>query len=218
VSPVAHRPSSPALEQQRASDAALATALMAGEPGAPAIAWRRLSPLVMRFVQRTSAGADNSQDVGQEIFVRFFMRIAELRDPRALRPFLFGICLGVTLNEQRRRRVRRAVRAMPDEVLEQQAIAPAPDSDAREALRRLCCILGAVAPADRDLFVSRHVDKAELADIASRQRWSLPVTKRRVARMNRRLGLAMLADPALESYARGFFSRCGDQARGRSGR
>jgi RNA polymerase sigma-70 factor (ECF subfamily) len=43
----------------------------------------------------------------QEVFLRFFTRIDELRDRNALRSFLIGICLGVAQNELRRARVRR---------------------------------------------------------------------------------------------------------------
>jgi RNA polymerase sigma-70 factor (ECF subfamily) len=205
-----------ALEAQQASDAALATALRAGEPGAAARAWRQLSPMVTRFLQRTFAGGTDGQDLGQEIFLRFFMRIAELRNPCALRSFLYGICVGVAQNEQRRRRVRGVVRAMPDDELEREATVAPADVDAREALRRLGRVLDAVAPVERDLFLSRHVDKAELVDIATHRRWSLPVTKRRVAQMNRRVSLALLNDPALAHHARGFFARCGHQSRARS--
>lgn len=207
------RYSSTALEQQKADDERLATALLAGEPAAATLAWRRLSPMVMRLLQRRYAREPDSQDLHQEIFLRFFARIAELRNPGALRPFLFGICLGVTQNEQRRKRIRRVVCPMRDDALERHGISPPPDSDAREALRRLRRILESVAPADRELFVSRHVHKLEMPDIACHQGWSLAVTKRRVAMMNRRVGLATLRDPALTEYARGFFTRCGRQSR-----
>ncbi|MES1207486.1 MAG: sigma-70 family RNA polymerase sigma factor [Pseudomonadota bacterium] len=207
------RHSSIALEHQKADDESLATALLAGEPTAATLAWRRLSPMVMRLLQRTRAREIDSQDLHQEIFLRFFARITELRNPAALRPFLFGICLGVTQNAQRRQRIRRLVCSMRDDALERRGISAPADSDAREALSRLCRILESVAPAERELFVSRHVHKLEMPDIASRQGWSLAVTKRRVAMMNRRLSLATLADPALTEYARGFFTRCGRQSR-----
>ncbi len=169
--------------------------------------------MVMRLLQRRYARGPDTQDLHQEIFLRFFARITELRDPGALRPFLFGICLGVTQNAHRRQMVRRVVSSMRDDALDRQAISAPADSDAREALRRLCRILQSVAPTDRELFVSRHVHKLEMPDIASHQGWSLALTKRRVAMMNRRLSLATLADPALTEYARGFFTRCGRQSR-----
>lgn len=129
-----------------------------------------------------------------------------------MRSFLFGICLGVTRNEQRRTRVRRVMCATPEQ-LPERASPALTDDDAREALGRLCRLLAAVAPEDRTLFVCRHVEQIELADIATARGWSLPVTKRRVARMNRRLALGMLGEPALARYAGGFLSRCGRQTR-----
>lgn len=169
--------------------------------------------MVARVVRQAFIRDADSQDLCQEIFLRFFARLDELRDPHALRPFLFGICLGVTRNERRRQRVRRVMRAASDDLPERASPAVA-DDDAREALARFCRVLNAVAPDDRSLFVSRHVDKAELAEIAVARRWSLPVTKRRVARMNRRLAFALVSEPALAGYAGAFLARCGRQTRG----
>jgi DNA-directed RNA polymerase specialized sigma24 family protein len=129
-----------------------------------------------------------------------------------MRSFLFGICLGVSRNEQRRQRVRRVMCVTSEQVAERASPALS-DDDAREALGRLCRVLASVAPEDRSLFVGRHVDQIELAELAAARGWSLPVTKRRVARMNRRLALAMLAEPALAGYAGEFLSRCGRQTR-----
>ncbi len=76
----------------RDDDARLADALLSGQPGAHARAWRRLSPPVRRIVfQHVPASADGP-DLCQEVFLRFFSRIAELRARRALRSFLIGIC------------------------------------------------------------------------------------------------------------------------------
>src|SRR4051794_26398773 len=94
-------------------DAALATALIARERDAPAQAWTRLSPLVLRLLRRYFGPGHDRQDLCQEVFLRFFNRIDELRDRNALRSFLIGICLGVAQNELRRARGRRRVFLTP---------------------------------------------------------------------------------------------------------
>src|SRR6478752_10239579 len=88
-------------------DAALAAALIARERDAPNRAWSRLSPLVLRLLRRYFGPGPDRQDLCQEVFLRFFSRIDELRDRSALRSFLIGICLGVAQNELRRAKVRR---------------------------------------------------------------------------------------------------------------
>src|SRR6476469_5589137 len=93
--------------------AALAAALIARERAAPGTAWARLSPLVRRLQLRDFGPGPDRQDLFQEVFLRFFNRIDELRDRNALRSFLIGICLGVAQNELRRARVRRWIFLTP---------------------------------------------------------------------------------------------------------
>jgi RNA polymerase sigma-70 factor, ECF subfamily len=184
----------------READESLAAALLAGEPGAATQAWTRLSPLVLRILGGCSGSGADRQDLCQETFLRFFSRIRELRDQRALRNFLIGICLGVAANERRRARVRQWINLAADGDLPDQAMA-APDIEAREALRGFQRILAGIDAESRSLFVVRYVEKMELADIADASGWALATTKRRVARVTRRVGLRMMRDPALADYA-----------------
>lgn len=194
---------SASLEAQRDADETLAEALLAGSPGAAEEAWSRLLPLVRRVVGRYFGACDERQDLCQEIFLRFFSRITELRDRRALRSFIVGISLGVVQNERRRAYVRSAIHLAPGDDLPDYPLAPA-DSDAREAMGRFFETLALVAAEDRALFVVRHVEKAPLTHIAAVSGWSLAKTKRRIARVNRRVGLKMRRDPALAEYASAF--------------
>jgi RNA polymerase sigma-70 factor (ECF subfamily) len=190
----------------RDADAALATALLAGDPRAATQAWRCLSPLVRRVVRRHAGAGSDEHDLCQEVFLRFFARITELRDRRALRHFLLGICLGVARNERRRARVRRAVRLAPSHELPAVPSAAA-DIVARRALARLCAILAVADPEERMMFVLRHVENMDLSAIAAASGRTVPSVKRRAARATRRLGLKMQRDPALADYAQGFTPR-----------
>ncbi len=84
----------------------LTAALLAGDPRAAAAAWTSLSPMVRSLLGRYFGPGPERQDLCQEVFLRFFARIHELRNPRALRAFLIGICLGVAQNALRRDRRR----------------------------------------------------------------------------------------------------------------
>ena len=190
-------------EARRAADARLADALLAGAPGAAHDAWSSLSPLVRRVLRRYFTPDIDHQDLCQEVFLRFFARITELRDRRALRHFLVGICLGVAQNERRRAYVRRTIDLAPGDDLPDLPVEPS-DLEARQAMRRLCEVLAGTGSEDRRLFAVRHVEKMKLADIAASRGWSLAKTKRRVARVTRRVGLRLRREPALAEYASAF--------------
>ena len=188
---------------RRDADARLAAALLAGEPGAAEQAWTLLSPLVGRVLFRQLGDGPDHQDLCQEVFLRFFARIAELRDRRALRAFLIGICLGVAQNERRRLRVRRRIEIAPLDDQPEHPIAPC-DMEARQAIRRFCNLLASIDPEDRKLFAIRHVEKLALPKIAASRGWTLKKTKWRMSRLNQRIGRQLRTDPAIAPYARAF--------------
>ena len=183
-------------------DAALAAALIARERDAPGHAWARLSPLVLRLLRRYFGPGPDRQDLCQEVFLRFFNRIDELRDRNALRSFLIGICLGVAQNELRRARVRRWIFLTQSGELPDTPISGS-DPEAREATARVYKILAGVSAEDRALFVTRYVEKMELAEIAEAVGRPLSTTKRRLARATRRITARMSGDPALAEYVDG---------------
>jgi RNA polymerase sigma factor (sigma-70 family) len=180
-------------------DAALAAALLAGEPWAAAVAWAHLSPVVYGFLRRYFGPGVDHDDLCQEVFARFFSRITELRVPHALRRFVIGICLGVAQNERRRANIRRAVSLTATGELPDIPTLP-PDMEGREAVARLCQILTRVCAEDRGLFIDRYVEGRELAEIALGARRPVGTIKRRVAGATRRIAAKMHRDPALSGY------------------
>jgi RNA polymerase sigma-70 factor (ECF subfamily) len=183
-------------------DAALAAALIARDRDAPAQAWARLSPLVLRLLRRYFGPGPDRQDLCQEVFLRFFSRIDELRDRSALRSFLIGNCLGVAQNELRRARVRRWIFLTQSGELPDAPINGA-NPEARQAAERVYKILTGVSAEDRTLFVTRYIEKMELAEIATAIGRPLSTTKRRLARASRRISARMSGDPALSEYVAG---------------
>jgi RNA polymerase sigma-70 factor (ECF subfamily) len=137
--------------------------------------------------------------VCQEVFLRIFRRIGEIRDPEALQGFVVSVTLGVARNEVRRRRIRSIVGLLPEEALPEPAGFP-PPGEAREATRALYRMLGALSAEDRSLFVARFIEKMELAEVAAAHAMSLSTTKRRLARLVARVNARVGASPVLREY------------------
>ena len=182
-----------------ADDAALVAALQARDQRAYAQAWTELGPMVRRLVSRFFGPGAEPLDLSQEVFVRFFRRIDELRNPEGLRGFLAGICLGVARNEARRMRVRRWVSLTPAGELPEVSV-PSSDIEARQAMQRLYAALNRANALDRSLYVARYLEKMEVEEVARAHDLSFGTAKRRLARATARLNRILERDAALVSY------------------
>ena len=151
--------------------------------------------LIRRFL---GPGVDHA-DLRQEVFLRIFKRLGEVRDPAALRGFVVSVCLGVARNEARRRRVRSIVGLTPEEILPE-APTSSNQSEAREAARALYEMLDTLSMEDRSLFVSRFVEKMEMTEVAAAHAMSLSTAKRRVARLVERVNSRVQSSPVLMEY------------------
>ena len=195
------KPQSSAVLSDRAeADSALAAALIEGRPEAPRQAWTQLEPLVWwTLARRYPSLAFCHQDLRQEVFLRLFARIRELRDRRALRRFVIGICMGVAQNELRRATHRRI--EIPIDRHEGEGPGREAPVEARQAIAGLDLVLARSNAQDRALFVARHVEKRGVEEIAARAGWTVGSTKRRLARATERVGLRLRREPTLADYA-----------------
>ena len=185
---------------RKGDDRRLAIALLAGAPGAADRAWTTFSPVVLRVLRRYLGSGPDRQDLLQEVFIRLFTRIGELRDQGALRTFVLNIGLGVAQNELRRRRARhRLGLTLTGELPEHPTVGA--DFEARQALARCRRLLDGLGDDERALFVLRYVEKMELTEVAAALAWSLSKTKRRLPRVTARVTRLMQRDPALAEYA-----------------
>ncbi len=186
-----------------ADDAVIARALAAGDEAAAAVAWDRYARLTRSVLRRSLGPFEDVEDEVQEVFLRFFRQIGELRDPGALRPFLIGIAMHVAVSSLRRRRVRRWLRLTPTGALPDVAAEGGEGGDqAREALRRLYAILDRLDDAGRLTFVLRHIEGLELVEVAEALGVSLATTKRRLAKVTACVLAMVERDPLLPDYAR----------------
>jgi RNA polymerase sigma-70 factor (ECF subfamily) len=182
---------------ERLSDGALLAAVLAGEAKAPFELWVRFSPLVGRLLQRYFGPGTDNQDLGQEVFLRVFSRLSELRDDLSLEGFVIGVTLGVARNEARRRKFRRIVR-LSDEGVLPDIPAPGFDVESWEKAQRLYRLLESVGAETRGLFVARAVEQLSMEALAEAYGWSLGTAKRRTARALARANAALLRDPVLK--------------------
>jgi len=137
-----------------------------GDAAAMAAIWSRYARLV-RSVLRATLGRDGElDDLTQEVFLKLFRTVTQLRDGTALPAVLTRMAVrqaGMTL---RWRRVRALVTLTPSMQLPDVAVAP-PDPDVRRGLAVLYRLLDRVKPRHRMAFVLRDVLGMELAEIAA---------------------------------------------------
>jgi RNA polymerase sigma-70 factor (ECF subfamily) len=180
-------------------DVALARALIRRDPQAAFPAWTRLRPVVHATMRRLLGPGCELDDVAQEVFVRFFRQVPKLRDPAALRSFVYGICLRVARREMRARWLRRFLHLTssgdPPEVA-----APAGDHEAAEVLRRYYQVLERIGAGARSLYVARHVERLPLAEVAALHGLSVSTVQRRLARVAERVEAMVGGDPVLAGY------------------
>jgi RNA polymerase sigma-70 factor, ECF subfamily len=188
------------VEHPAEATAALAAALLAREPRAAADAWSAYAPRVQRYLRCQLGPRADWEDLCQEVFLRFFTRIDELRDPAALVGFIYSICLGVARNQRRRAWVRRLMRLTSSGELPDVEGGSRWDPEAREAVARLSALLARMGTEDRSIFITRYVEKMEIADIAAAHGLTFATAKRRVARVSKHLGAKMSRDPLLAEY------------------
>src|SRR2546423_13780483 len=87
-------------------DPELARGLIAGNQWAVTATWHRFAPAVIALARGALGSETEAEDVAQETFVRVFAKAKTLRDPAALRSFVFSFALRVLKTELRRKRTR----------------------------------------------------------------------------------------------------------------
>jgi len=180
-------------------DATLAVAAAAGDQNAHAAIWDRYSALVRRILVRGVGAHADVEDRVQEVFIRFYRSRRLLRDPSALRSFLFGITLRVAANELRRRRMRSWIRLTPWGVLKEPEV-PGADEQARQGVRRLYQILDRLDTTSRLTLVLHTIEGWDLDETATALGISPATVKRRLSRAIPRVLAAAKADSVLACY------------------
>jgi RNA polymerase sigma-70 factor, ECF subfamily len=180
--------------------AELVDALISGESEAEHVLWDRYSGSVRAVLRRTLGPRAEVEDALQEVFIRFFRALAGLREPSALGSFLIGIAVRVARGVLRTRRIKSWFRLTDDgEIPEQVELDPAAER-ARLAVARLYVILDTLDDESRLLFVLRHVEGLEIAEVAACLEMSGATVKRRLARVTPVVFACARKDPELAAF------------------
>jgi RNA polymerase sigma-70 factor, ECF subfamily len=185
-----------------ADDAALVRAAWNHDRRAHVAIWRKYSSLVRSKIGR-SVGGQDFEDHVQEVFLRLFEYMPQLRDPGALRSFIIGITLRVAGTELRRRRCRWWLSLTPTGELPEPHPRTDDGSDVREVLGRLLAILGKLTPHSSRVFELRYIEDKELADVAKAMDISLATAKRHLSRASARVLAMAEREPALAGFVHG---------------
>ena len=180
-------------------DAALVRACIAGEEWAAAAVWRRYAPMVYGLLDRALGSASESEDLTQEVFWRVFAAFGRLRDPQALRSFIYSAAIRILRWHLRSKRVRRILLLsdsdeMPD------GTSAGQDNEGHELLERFYRLLDSLGANDRTAFVLRHLEGLSLAEMTVATGASLATVKRRVYRASEQVTKLAKADPDLALY------------------
>jgi RNA polymerase sigma-70 factor (ECF subfamily) len=185
--------------EDQPDDVTLVRAVVAGEEWAARAIWNRYSPLVYGVLDRALGSASESEDLTQEVFWRLFASIRTLRDPSALRSFLYSSAIRMLRWHLRKKRVRRFFTPFDaGEVLD--ARAPVVDSEGRELLTHFYRMLDKLGADERTAFVLRQVEGLSLQEIADVTGSSLATVKRRIRRACEVIELLAREQPEFAEY------------------
>ena len=168
----------------------LVAAALAGDRSAWAGIWDLHGTALHSYAWRLLGSDHDAQDVVADTFVSAAEHLAELRDPDALRPWLYAIC---RRHVQRRWQARDRVRPMADMVEVVDAQEPAVNAlgiDAAEATALLWEAAEGLGQPERELLalvLTTDLDSGEVARVTGEQASSVYV---RISRLKDGLGRA----------------------------
>jgi RNA polymerase sigma-70 factor (ECF subfamily) len=188
--------------REAGTDVDLVGRTLAGDGEAATALWDRYIILV-RTVLRRALGAQDVDDISQEVFLGVYKSLASLREGSSLRSFIIGVTLHYAGTELRRRRARAWLRLTPTGSLAEFDAPACDDPEGRSALRRLYGLLDRLDTRARLAFVLRYMEGMELTEIAEALEISLATTKRLLGRASGRVFAWVDRDAALSEYLRG---------------
>lgn len=162
------------------TDAELALALKQGEATAPGRLYDRHAAGVYGMVYRLLGREAEVDDIVQEVFIYALSSIDKLREPAALKSWLFGIAVGKVRTHLRQRYRRRWLSFLPHDELPEPVV-PLSDPDA-DLARDVCSILDHLPPDERIALVVHHIEGLPLHEAAKACHMSLSTFKRRLAK------------------------------------
>jgi RNA polymerase sigma-70 factor (ECF subfamily) len=186
------------LEPEELDDARLARALIEGRAEAALVAWERFQPTVQVTLLRMLGPGHDLEDMVQEVFLRFFDRIREVRKQHSLRPYIIGIAIRRAQEEIRRRQVRRRLAPLLPMLL--RPTSTQIDEHGRDALVHFYRALDHLSVEDRTLYVLRFIEELDHVHMSELMDMSVATVRRRLDRLSLRMDALINADPVLADY------------------
>ena len=180
-------------------DVFLARSLIEGRSEAALSAWRRFHPLVETTLRRMLGPGGDLQDLTQEVFLRFFSKVGELKKVESLRPFVMAIAIRRAQEEIKRRRVRRWFAPLLGDTI-MGATTTEMEPETREAIVHLYRVIDRLNVMDRTIYVLRYIEGLEQAQISEALGVSVSTVRRRLDRLAKRVNHMMSRDPVLSEY------------------
>jgi RNA polymerase sigma-70 factor (ECF subfamily) len=180
-------------------DVLLARDLIAGRGEAALVAWRRFHPMVETTLRRMLGPGGDLQDLAQEVFLRFFGKVRELKKMESLRSFVMAIAIRRAQEEIKRRRVRRWFAPVIGEVYRGPAVTQM-EPETRETIAHFYRAIDRLNAVDRTIYVLRYIEDLELTEIAATLAVSISTVRRRLERVSRRMNTLISGDPVLAEY------------------
>jgi len=137
-------------------------------------------PRIERVLVHLLGTTNELDDHCQDVLVRTFSRIGEVRDPKALSSFVRAIAVNVAREViKKKRRWRWITFHDPTELPD--AIGAGLDAESREALRAVYHALDQLTIDERVALTLRFIEGMDLEEVASAQGVSLATIKRRLS-------------------------------------
>lgn len=184
------------------SDVALVQGLRADNAGAKAAFFSRYAPEVERLITHLIGFDRELADILQEVFVQALSSLHNLRDPAALKPWLFRIATHCARRTLRSRSRRAWLRFFVDaeEEARHEPVTRGPDVEGAESVQAVYAVLRKLPANERIAFALRHIDGMELSEVAAACSVSLATIKRRLNRSEARFLRSARSHPTLRAW------------------
>lgn len=139
----------------------------------------RYAPEVAGIGLAMLGGHDEAQDLVQDVFLRAWRGIGQLRSQEAVKPWLMTIAVRAARTRLRRRAFSRVSFGIEEPMLEEVA-APGPSPEDRLLVQRLFTVLNTMPANLSTAWVLRFIEAEKVERVASLCGWSLSTTKRRI--------------------------------------
>lgn len=172
------------------SDAVLVADALSGGPEA-------FGPVVERYQRAVFAVAvarlkdfDQAEDLAQEVFIRAFERLTNLKKPERLGPWLRSITIHCCIDQLRRRRDEIDIEQMADQL--EDPLTPQTEIERRELRGQVLQAIGRLSQAQRETTALFYIDGYAQEEIAAIQEVPVGTVKRRLHDARKKLKEEML--------------------------